>query len=90
MLQLGSLAVGGKQANPTTERREIKILQKYFFPNAYLAENSKPPQFWVKQINYRLSIRKDSFSSLSAFNKETQTWKTMWSLTWEILAFPQI
>lgn len=52
MLQLGSLAGGGEQADPTTDRREIKITQKYFFPNTYLAENSKPPQFWVKEINY--------------------------------------
>lgn len=38
--------------------REIKTPKKCLFPNANLAENSKIPQFWVKQINYWLSIRK--------------------------------
>lgn len=78
------LGVENKLIQPPREERQKS--QRVFFPNAYLAENSKPPQFWVKQINYWLSIRKGSFSSVYALSGETDTWKIMQNLTWEILA----
>lgn len=65
----------GWRTSWSNHRKQIKITQQCFFPNTYLAENSKAPQFWVKQINYWLSVRKDSSSSLSAFSREMHTWK---------------
>lgn len=96
-MQAGSLAEGREKAAPVTERREVSpqrghlfptglTPQKYLFPNAYLAENSKPPQFWVKQINCCLSIREDAFTRVRTCGGEAHAWKMMQSLTWEILA----
>lgn len=83
--------LGGWRTSQSNHReRRDENHKEVFFPNTYLAENSNPPQFWVKQLNYWLSIRKDSFSSVSAFSGETHTWKILQSLTWEILASPQV
>lgn len=85
MLQLESLVEGGEQVDPTTKKGEIKITQS-IFPKHLFGWKLKITSSGL-MFNYWLSIRKGSFSGVSAaFNGETHTWKIMQNVTWDILA----